>query len=68
MSFSISIQLICIDTSISSISMTALQKDILSFILQDIGPESPANNRIRTIRELADVVLKKKLEEVKNKI
>ncbi|XP_053386314.1 tuberin-like isoform X2 [Mercenaria mercenaria] len=32
-------------------------------ILKDIGPESPSNNRIKTIKELGDVVLKKKLEE-----
>ncbi|XP_060567265.1 tuberin-like isoform X2 [Ruditapes philippinarum] len=32
-------------------------------ILKDIGPESPGNNRIKTIKELGDVVLKKKLEE-----
>ena len=59
-----------------AISVTdALNREVMSqkidfrqkiLLLQDIGPESPANNRIRTIRELADVVLKKKLEEVKN--
>ncbi|KAL3877536.1 hypothetical protein ACJMK2_035233 [Sinanodonta woodiana] len=32
-------------------------------ILKDIGPESPPNNRLKTIRELADEVSKKKLEE-----
>ncbi|XP_052262650.1 tuberin-like isoform X2 [Dreissena polymorpha] len=31
-------------------------------ILKDIGPGSPGNNRIKTIKELSDVVLKKKLE------
>ncbi|KAL4240095.1 Tuberous sclerosis 2-like protein [Mactra antiquata] len=31
-------------------------------ILKDIGPESPGNNRIKTIKELADAVHKKKLE------
>ncbi|XP_021344614.1 tuberin-like, partial [Mizuhopecten yessoensis] len=29
----------------------------------DIGPESPANNRLRTIRELCNTVQTKKLEE-----
>ncbi|XP_034313756.2 tuberin isoform X2 [Magallana gigas] len=32
-------------------------------ILKDIGPESPANNRLKTIRELCDIVQQKKLEE-----
>ncbi|KAH9503979.1 Tuberous sclerosis 2-like protein [Bulinus truncatus] len=32
-------------------------------ILKEIGPESPANNRIRTIRELCEVVKHKQLEE-----
>ncbi|XP_063445540.1 tuberin-like isoform X1 [Mytilus trossulus] len=31
--------------------------------LREIGPESPANNRLRTIRELSEVVLNKRLEE-----
>ncbi|XP_060063487.1 tuberin-like isoform X5 [Ylistrum balloti] len=32
-------------------------------VLKDIGPESPANNRLRTIRELCNTVQTKKLEE-----
>ncbi|KAK3091724.1 hypothetical protein FSP39_022166 [Pinctada imbricata] len=32
-------------------------------VLKDISAESPANNRIRTIKELSEVVLSKKLEE-----
>ncbi|XP_033750286.1 tuberin-like isoform X2 [Pecten maximus] len=32
-------------------------------VLKDIGPESPANNRLRTIRELCTTVQTKKLEE-----
>lgn len=36
--------------------------------LQEIGPESPANNRLRTIRELSEVVLNKRLEEVRNSV
>ncbi|CAL1542795.1 unnamed protein product [Lymnaea stagnalis] len=32
-------------------------------ILKEIGPESPANNRIRTIRELCEVVKHKQLED-----
>lgn len=35
------------------------------YLFQEIGPESPANNRLKTIRELSDVVLVKRLEEVK---
>lgn len=31
--------------------------------LRDIGPESPANNRLKTIKELGEVVLKRRLEE-----
>ncbi|XP_052788101.1 tuberin-like isoform X2 [Mya arenaria] len=34
-----------------------------SEILKEIGPESPSNNRIKTIKEMSDVVLKKKLEQ-----
>lgn len=34
-----------------------------SEILKEIGPESPANNRIRTIRELCEVVRHRHLEE-----
>ncbi|XP_046568318.1 tuberin-like [Haliotis rubra] len=32
-------------------------------VLREICPESPANNRIRTIRDLSDTVKKKRLEE-----
>ncbi|XP_022317676.2 tuberin-like isoform X3 [Crassostrea virginica] len=31
--------------------------------LKDIGPESPANNRLKTIRDLSDIVQQKRLEE-----
>lgn len=32
-------------------------------ILKDIGPEGPGNNRIKTLKEFSDVVLKRNLEE-----
>ena len=39
--------------------------DRFLFGFQEIGPKSPANNRMRTIRELCDVVQTRRLEEVR---
>jgi hypothetical protein len=53
-------------STVHNVSVRPQTKEIIftSELLREIRPESPANHRLKTIRELCDIVATRRLEEV----